>query len=255
MHDIAEFACGITLRPILAIPADIEIILINSSGQVFSLCRSITETGYFNVLAHINHQGSQGIGSPHRLLLSVNGCGSIHPHSLPAIHRHIAQGHFHCFVNQGFGIIQADVTDIDNSAGTSDGYSDLFRVNVRKRQQTFVSHCSPPAYMMPCAIGENFYRKAFHTLAFGDILLNQEGINQCILLYLIFFRISYPGCPCPVSLLNLIIGKGLLYIFRQFLDTSHIILMHQTALVGRDIQQQNRITAYRTIVNIHQIGK
>ena len=34
---------------------------------------------------------------------------------------------------------------------------------------------------------------------------------QLLLPHLIFFRISYFGCPYPISLLNFIIGKGLFY--------------------------------------------
>lgn len=74
VHDIAEFTCGVAFRPFLPVPADIKVIFINGSGQIFLLCRSITEAGYFHILTHVNHQGSQNIGFPYSFLLAVNSC-------------------------------------------------------------------------------------------------------------------------------------------------------------------------------------
>ena len=89
---------------------------------------------------------------------------------------------------------------------------------------------------MPCAIAKHFHRETFHTLAFCDIFLNQKSIDQCILSDFVFFGIAHLGCPCCFSLLNFIVGKGLLDVFSQLFDTFYIILVYQATLVGWNIQ-------------------
>ena len=49
VHDVAEFTVGITLGPVLSVCTYIEVILIDSTSQVFCSYRSIAETsnGFF----------------------------------------------------------------------------------------------------------------------------------------------------------------------------------------------------------------
>ena len=63
-------------------------------------------------------------------LFSIDGCGCIHAHCFPTIHRDITQGYFHRFINQWFSIIQAYVTDIDGSTSTRNCHSNLFGITI-----------------------------------------------------------------------------------------------------------------------------
>ena len=254
MHDIAELTRSIAFRPILSICTDIEIVLIDGTGQIFAQYRCITESGDGFFLTHVNGQRNQSVCCPCRFTLTIDGRSCTCIQCFPFIDFDITQLDLSILFLQRFGIIQTYVRNVGHATSSTDGYSHLFRLTIREFQQTLVTDSRSFCSILPSTVSIYLHQEFFHTLSLCNIFLNEEGIDQSTRLHLVFLRLACLCIPKRYIISNLIISECFGDISRKFLDALYIRFMNQTSFVRRYIQQQDRITTDRLVIDIYQIG-
>ena len=212
MHDITEFTTCLTFSPRLSVKAHIESIFIDSSRQILSYGRSITEATYFHFIPHINNQWRKCGSTPNRFPVPINSLTGIciATNHLPSIDRYIAELYFFILICKRFCIEKTDRSNISHTTGRANGYTNALRTSIRETYKTFISYCCAFCHMNPGTIFIRFYKETFNTLSFGDIFLNHESIHQRIFPYIILADCTGSSMPCLVSFQHIITGKSFL---------------------------------------------
>ena len=234
MHNITELTVGRNFLPVLAVRTHKEFITESHCRFRFRFQWSIGKTGQCHRLAQVYRQRRSSDLFPTGTgqvvpIFTLNGCLQ---------RRRIISSHL---IN-----VSSQTTFINLHPQPAGFYR-------RKTQHTLISDCRAFTNFFPTVIRQSLNGKSLYPLPFRYIFLKHYNIDFRLRLQGINSFTTRSGIPVVSSFFHPVVSKYLLAVSCKFFQTIHIRLTYQAFTIGRNIQQEHGIIAYRPEIDIRQM--
>ena len=155
--------------------------------------------------------------------------------------------------SQRLGVVSRHLLDVRVQSALIDGDFQGVGHGIRKAYHAFVAHGGSFSQNLPAAVVPGFEGEVFHSLSFGDVFLQHHHVDRALAFYGIGACSSLRSFPRLVSTEHFVVFERFLAVSGKFFQTGHIGFMNPSPTVGRNVQQEDRVVAYRLEIDVRQL--